>query len=307
MTRADFIYPQPGQLNVTKEASISPALYAPGDSIGFDIVVENTGSGYLQNVLIEDLASDIKASVVDGMLPGDVFDSWDASKSSLIIVPASASETVTIEQSDFDSADGFTGKYNLAPGVKIELHLEGTVKGNVIGEITNTVKVSADDLDPVHDSATYQPIDAEVTVSKEVDKSIYQARDTLTYTITLTNTQRVWATDVYVKDLVNAVVSDTIYGTSISVFETGSIEINATSKNGTTTLPALSGAYIDNRVDIAPEDVVTITVKGTLKPEIIGEVRNVVSVEYDGKTVEDDAISTPMIPSIVVTKTPYEE
>lgn len=305
--REHFIYPQPGQLNVTKDASISPALYAPGDSIGFDIVVENTGSGYLQNVLIEDLASDIKASVVDSMLPSHVFDSWDASKSSITIVPGSASETVTIEQSDFDSADGFTGKYNLAPGAKIELHLEGTVKGNVIGEITNTVKVSADNLDPVQDSATYLPIDADITVSKEVDKSIYQARDTLTYTITLTNTQRVWATDVYVKDLVNAVVSDTIYGTSISVFETGSIEIDATSKNGTTTLPALSGAYIDNRVDIAPEDVVTITVKGTLKPEIIGEVRNVVSVEYDGKTIEDDAISTPLIPSIVVTKTPYEE
>ncbi len=305
--REHYIYPEPGSLVVSKQASLSPALYAPGDSIGFDIVVENNGSGYLSHVRIEDLASDIRTDVVDSLVAERVFDSWDASKSTLTITDPSSSQSVVIKQTDFDSADGFSGEYQLAPGSKIELHLEGTVKSNVIGAITNQVTAEADGVEPAQGSATYQPIDAEVTVSKSVDKAVYQARDTLTYTVVLTNTQRVWATNVQVTDLVNSITSDTIYGGSISVFEPGSIEITGVSDKGTTILPALSGDYIDNKVDIAPEDTITLTIKGTLKPQIIGEVRNNVTVEYDGKTLSDEALSVPLIPEIEVLKTPTEE
>lgn len=302
-----FIYPEQGQLAVTKEPSISPALYAPGDSIGFDIVVENTGTGYLTNVEVNDLVSQIRADVVGSPLSGKVFDTWDASKSSISIVDSGASKSFTVSQTDFANADAFKGVYQLAPGSQIQLHLEGTVKSNVVGAITNNVSVSADDVNEQTESATYLPIDAEVLVSKTVDKDIYQARDELTYTIILTNTQRVWATDVKVQDFVDRISSETIYGSTISVFEPGSIEITATSSKGTTTLPGLSGDYIDNTLDIAPEDVITVTVKGTLKAEIIGEVKNTVKVDYDGKSLEAEAISLPLVPEILVTKAPLEE
>ncbi|MGD8231957.1 DUF11 domain-containing protein [Vibrio sp. TRT 1302] len=301
-----FIYPQQGALTVTKQASLSPALYAPGDSIGFDIVIENTGAGYLQNLHVEDIASSIRADVVDSLLPGRVFNSWDSATSSITIVDPSASKTFVINQSAFDAPDGFSGDFNLAPGSQIQLHLEGTVNSNVIGAITNQVSVTADDVDAANDTATYLPMDAEVTVSKTVDKSVYQAQDTLTYTLVLTNTQRVWATDVKVTDLVDRISAETIYGSTISVFDPATIEISAVSSNGNTSLPALSGNYIDNTIDIAPQDIVTITIKGQLKPEIIGEVRNVVQLEYDGKTLEDEAISTPLIPTIDVTKEPLD-
>lgn len=302
-----YIYPEQGSLSVTKDASISPALYAPGDLIGFDIVVENTGGGYLQNVTVEDLASQIKADIVDSFIPGRVFDSWDASQSSISIVDPSASKTYTVSETAFDSPDGFNGVYQLAPGSQIQLHLEGQVKSNVVGEITNVVDVGAENVDSVSKRATYQPIDAEVMVSKNVDKDIYKASDELTYTIVLTNTQRVWATDVQVTDFVDRISAETIYGSFISAFDPSSISITGTSDKGTTTLPALSGNYIDNRIDIAPEDIVTITIKGTLKPEIIGEVKNIVTVDYDDKSLQDEAVSLPLVPSIEVTKTPIEE
>ncbi|MFM2586995.1 DUF11 domain-containing protein [Vibrio sp. TBV020] len=302
-----FIYPQPGSVTVTKEASISPALYAPGDQIGFDIEIENTGLGYLQNLSVEDLAKDIKADVVGSLLPGRVFDSWDNAASSVTIVDAGASKSFTISQTDFDSADGFKGEYQLAPGSKIQLHLEGKVKSNVIGEITNRVAVEAEGVNEVTDSATYQPIDAEVTVSKVVDKTIYQAEDELTYTVVLTNTQRVWATGVHVTDFVDRISAETIYGNTISAFDPSSISISATSLKGTTTLPALSNNFIDNTLDIAPEDVITVVIKGTLKPEIIGDVTNTVNVEYDGKELDAQAISTALIPKITFEKAPLEE
>lgn len=302
-----YIYPEPGSLSVSKEASISPAVYAPGDKIGFDITIENTGVGYLQNLTVEDLVKNIGSDVVGSPRPGRVFDSWDSASSSITIVDSGASASHTISQTDFGSADSFKGEYQLAPGSKIQLHLEGTVKSNVIGEITNKVTVAAKGVNEVTDSATYLPIDAEVTVSKEVDKDVYQAEDELVYTIVLTNTQRVWATDVHVTDFVDRISAETIYGNSITVFEPGTIDISAASAKGTTVLPALSGDFINNMVDIAPEDVVTVTIKGTLKPEIIGEVKNVVDVEYDGKSLSDEALSKPLVPAISVTKTPIEE
>ena len=305
--REHFIYPEQGVLEVSKQASISPALYAPGDSIGFDIEVENSGAGYLKHVRIADLVKNIRADVVDSLVPGRVFDSWNAAKSSITIKDPSASKTFTVSQTPFDSAEGFAGEYQMAPGATISIHLEGTVNSNVVGPITNTVMAIADGIDQVQDSAVYQPIDAEVTVSKVVDKAVYQAQDTLTYTVVLTNTQRVWATNVQVSDLIDRITAETIYGSEMSVFEPGSIEITGVSDKGTTTLPALSGNYIDNTVDIAPEDIITLTIKGTLKPEIIGDVSNTVSVSYDGKTLQDEAASTPLTPEIEVTKEPIEE
>ncbi|MCW8334037.1 DUF11 domain-containing protein [Vibrio paucivorans] len=297
-----FIYPEQGTLQVSKVASLSPALYAPGDSIGFDIEVENTGGGYVQNVVIEDLAKQIKADVVDSLLPQHAFDSWDASKSSVSVVDSSASKTQVISETAFDSSDGFKGNYNIAPNSKVVLHLEGTVRSNVIGEIENQVEVTADNQDALTARATYQPIDAEVTVSKTVDKDVYLAGDTLTYTIVLTNTQRVWAADVNVVDLIDRVSSTSISGSTVTAFDAGSYQITGVSSLGTTSLPALSGDYIDNTVDIAPNDTITVTIKATLKEDIVGEVKNTVTVDYDGKTVVDEAVSEPLVPKLSVTK-----
>ncbi len=299
-----FIYPEPGSLAVSKTPSVSPALYAPGDSIGFDIVVENTGTGYLTNVNVKDLVADISANLVGDSVKGKAFDEWDAAKSSVKVIDSGASPSVITSESGFSGTDSFTGIYQLAPGSKIELHLQGTVNSDVVGPITNQVSVSADGVTDAIDEATYQPIDAEVLVTKSVDKPTYLAEDTLTYTVVLTNTQRVWATDVHVEDLIDRISSETIFGTTISAFDSDSIEITAVSDKGTTTLPVLSGKFIQDDVNIAPEDVVTITITGTLKPEIIGEVKNTVTVDYDGKNVQAEAVSEPIVPSIEVVKAP---
>ncbi len=300
-----FIYPEPAAISVTKTPSISPAVYAPGDSIGFDIVIENTGGGFAKGLRVEDIAKSIKADVVNSIVPGQVFDSWDASKSSISIID-SGSPSVTISQSPFDADNGFTGEYNLAPGSTLNLHLEGTVASNVVGAITNQVKVSAQGISEVNAEATYQPIDAEVTVSKTVDKAEYITEDILTYTIVLTNTQKVWATDVQVTDLVDRITAETIFGNSVSVFKPGTIDITGTSANGTTNLPSLSDDHIDNSINISPLDIITVKIQGELKPEIIGDVINTISVDYDGKTLEDSATSVLLVPEIEIVKEPIQ-
>ncbi len=302
-----FIYPQPGTARISKTATNTPATYAPGDTIGFDIQVQNTGSGYLTNLEIEDLVKDIKADVVDGLLPTHVIERWDESNSYLTITDVGASESYTVSQTDFNDSQGFYGVYQLAPGGRIDLHLEGVVASNAIGEIVNQVNVSAEGIETVNDSATYTPIDAAVTLAKSVDKDVYQSGDTLTYRLEIANTTRAWATDVKVTDRVDRISAESLFGEQISAFESDSIVISASSKTGATILPSSSHNYLDHRIDLAPSDTVTVTISGKLKPEIIGAVENIASIEFDGDVTERSVTSTPLTPTLSITKAPLSE
>ncbi|MGD8110076.1 DUF11 domain-containing protein [Vibrio sp. TRT 17S01] len=301
-----FIYPVPGAISVDKEPSISPAVYAPGDEIGFDIVVENTGAGYAKNVRIEDLVTSVRADAVGSIISARVFDKWDPSKSTVKVVDAGSSKTHVISETSMDATDAFSGVYNLAPGSKIELHLVGTVAYNIVGEIRNQVDVTADDIDAASDDAIYQPVDAVLSVSKVVDKPVYLSGDTLTYTIVITNTTRAWASGVQVQDFVNRITAESIHGDTISAFESGSIQITGRSDKGTL-LPTSVDDFIDETIDIAPSDTITVTISGKLKQEIVGDVTNNVSVEFNGNTLTDEAVSSLLVPNITITKTPIDE
>nr|WP_245688478.1 DUF11 domain-containing protein [Vibrio sonorensis] len=301
-----FIYPENGELVLTKQASVSPARYAPGDNIGFDIVLENVGGGYLRNVRVEELAQSIRSEVVDSDIEGQVFERWALGTVKTEDAGSSKSQLVKTE-SDFDSANGYVGIYHIAPNSKLIMHVEGVVGDKVVGPITNTVNVTGEGIDPQSKQATYLPYDAQLDLQKTVDKETYIAGDTLTYTITLTNSQAVWAKNVHLVDRLDRVVSESISGEEVSAFEDGTVSISAVSKLGTTEFPTLEGTYIDNPISVAPNDVVTITVTGTLKTDLVGEVKNVASIEYDGKRVESQAVSVPLIPKVEASKTALSE
>ncbi|WP_456295540.1 DUF11 domain-containing protein [Vibrio sp. AK197] len=299
-----FIYPQAGELQVSKVASSTPATYEPGDTIGFDIEIENIGAGYVQNLTIHDIAKDIKSQVVDSIGEQKVIDHWLKEGSYINLTDSGVSRSVTLEQTDFDDPEGFIGYYHLAPSAHLKLHLVGVVANNAIGEITNQVKVSADHIDGTQASASYLPVDAHIVIDKQVDKSVYESGDELTYTLTLTNTTGAWATDVHVVDYANRVTSESIFGDTITAFEPNSITIQAVSKTGMTLLPSSSQGYVDHQLDVAPNDTVTITIGGKLKAQVIGDVTNTFSAEFDGETQQSQVTTTPLIPNVTITKTP---
>ncbi|MGF1719526.1 DUF11 domain-containing protein [Vibrio kyushuensis] len=301
-----FIYPEQGKLTLTKSASLSPNTYAPGDVIGFDIEVKNEGLGYVQNVTISDIAKEIYAEVIEGGT-GQVFEHWDGANSNVSIVDSGSSQTVMIEETPVGAMDGFVGTYTIAPNSSVKVHLEGTVASNVIGTIVNTATVEATNNEKLTANAIYDPIDADVTLSKVVDITEYNAGDTLTYTLTIANTTRAWASDVHVQDFVSQIEAESISGSTITVFESGSIDITASSSTGKSILPTSVGDNIDSLIQVAPEDVITVTISGKLKAEIIGDVINKATLEFDGKPIEAEAVSVAVIPKIEITKNYIEE
>ncbi len=78
------IVPEPGSLTVTKVTSTTPAIYHPGDTIGYDIEVKNTGDGYATDVLIADLWKNIRADKAGSTLPVRAFDAWSATSINVV-------------------------------------------------------------------------------------------------------------------------------------------------------------------------------------------------------------------------------
>ncbi|MGR5130968.1 hypothetical protein [Vibrio alfacsensis] len=302
--REKFIYPEPGNLEVAKVTSVTPAIYHPGDTIGYDIEVKNTGTGYATDVLISDLWKNIRTDKAGTPLPVRAFDSWSLVNATVDGVNPALTQPVT--GSEVTGDNGYQVRYNIHPDHTVKLHVEGVVKADLVGDITNVVEVS-DSSGTQTAEATYVAAAAELTVDKTVDKSQYESGDTLTYTIKIENTTANWANDVEIKDLVNDITSTSITGADVIAFESGTIFLNATSQTGETKFPSATGEFLDGSLDIGPNDVVTLTVEGELDPEVVGDVTNIVEVTYNGTTKTAEATSTAKIPDLTFTKEPMVE
>lgn len=298
------IVPEPGSLKVDKVTSITPAIYHPGDTIGFDIEVKNIGTGYATDVLISDLWKTIRAEKAGATLPVRAFDSWSATSVSVDGIDPTL--TQPISGSEVTGDNGYQIRYNIHPDHTVKLHVEGVVKADLVGDITNVVEVS-DSSGSQTAAATYKAATADLTVEKTVDKSQYESGDTLTYTIKIENTTANWANDVQVKDFVNDITSTSITDATVKAFESGTIFFNASSLTGETKFPSATGEFIDGSLDIGPNDVVTLSVEGELDPEVVGDVTNQVAVDYNGTTKTAEVNSTAKIPDLTFTKEPMVE
>lgn len=295
-----YIVPEKGELSVTKTASKSPATYVPGETIGFDIQVENIGGGYMTNVNISDLSKSIKTDFAGQAREGRAFELWDIKNVSVVGTEPSLSQPIA--GSEITGADGYEVNYNIAPSHIINLHLEGKVNDDAMGDITNIVNVTDPENKIKRAEATYTPEKASLTVTKVVDKPIYEAGDTLTYTIKVTNTTAAWAKDVQISDFVSTIESPTIDGNTLTAFDPASISISGSSLTGHTVIPTITSGDINGMIEIAPNDELEITISGKLLPTIHGEVKNTVTVELDGVTQTAEAVSLPIIPVVTLLK-----
>ncbi len=302
---AGYILPKQGTVEVTKVTTKTPATYVPGETIGFDVEVKNTGDGYLTKLNVADLVKKIKTDFAAQGRDGQVFDEWTITD--LAVNGTDPSLSHVVSNSEVTGADGYEISYNLAPSHSLSLHLEGIVNAKSMGDIVNEVIVTDVDGNKSKAQATYTPDKAELVVTKEVDKAEYEAGDRLTYTIKVTNTTSAWAKDVQITDMMSTIETTTISGTTVSAFNPDSIEISSSSLTGETAIPVVNTADINGTIEIAPNDELTITISGELLPTLHGEVKNVVSVELDGVVQTAEAVSTAAIPTVSITKEVVDE
>ncbi|WP_086970295.1 DUF11 domain-containing protein [Vibrio coralliirubri] len=302
--REGFITPKSGQLVLTKETTpiAEPdAKYQPGQPISYKITVANTGEGYLVDQVLTDRIDTIMTEVANSSdqeqaLTGN----WIISDEQL---DGSGDPALNARKDVVNNAQGYSATYSIHPGDSYSFVVTNTVNDKAKGEITNVVKVDSDDGEHSAD-ATYIPEDAQVEITKDVDKAEYLPGEALQYTVTVKNNGLGWAEDVVIEDALKSVETTIAGGAAEQAFDPASIQISAVSITGETPVPdATSGEDLNETLDIAPQDSLVFTIQVTTNPLATGDITNIASATFDGTTFDDSATSTPVLATVSVKKT----
>ncbi len=302
--REGFITPKSGQLVLTKETTpiAEPdAKYQPGQPISYKITVANTGEGYLVDQVLTDRIDTIITEVANSpdqeqALTGN----WVISDEQL---DGSGDPTLNARKDVVNNAQGYSATYSIHPGDSYSFVVTNTVNDKAKGEITNVVKVDSDDGEHSAE-ATYIPEDAQVEITKDVDKAEYLPGEALQYTVTVKNNGLGWAEDVAIEDALKSVETTIAGGATEQAFDPASIQISAISTTGETPVPdATSGEDLNETLDIAPQDSIAFTIQVTTNLLATGDITNIASATFDGTTFDDSATSTPVLATVSVKKT----
>ncbi|HEX3152354.1 MAG TPA: hypothetical protein VHR66_30050 [Gemmataceae bacterium] len=230
------ITPRQADLNLTKTVSIAKPNV--GDTVTFTIALHNSGPDAAQGVTVTDL-----------LPPGLTFVS------------------ATPSAGTYDPASGDWALASVANGATATLQIRATV--DAAGSATNTGTITGSgtfDPDPADNqsSATVVPQQADLVVTKAVDKPSPNVGDTVAFTVTATNTGPDAATNVRVTDLlppgltfVSATPSQGTYASATGLWTVGTLASAATAAlvlRATVTIPgALSNSATGSADQFDPD------------------------------------------------------
>ncbi|MFV8458193.1 hypothetical protein ACNO5M_24270, partial [Vibrio owensii] len=298
-----YITPKPGQLVLSKETTPTPepdAKYQPGQPISYKITLKNVGKGYLVDQRLEDRLDSILTDVANSTDQELALGSrWLISDESL---GGSGDPALNKRENEVNTAQGYSASYSIHPGDSYSFVLTNTVNERATGLVTNTVTVDSDG-EEYFAQAIYRPEEAQLQITKSVDRSEYVPSEILQYTVTVTNSGLGWAEDVLIEDALTSIESTLAGGLTGEAFESTSIRVSAVSKTGETIVPPPStGEDLKQVLDIAPEDSVVFTIQATTSATVVGNITNSAFVTYQGGTIGDSVISTPLSANITIEK-----
>lgn len=301
---------------VKNENGSSSTNFRPGQTVVYEITLENRGGGIAYNTKLSDILSKISAEVSEngsnGIAPKEnPFSSWD-------IEVEKTSENTTTLDGNYSGGNGLSGasgdinlsKISIAPRGNIIFTIKAHVKDTVLGEFTNKSTCTDKDNRVDIQTAKLEPKVASITKSKVISKlnginftdgMTYKPGDTLQYLITINNNGEGFANDLDIIDNLDLVTSKLSDGTTGPSLE--NINIATEKSDGRTYLraiPASGSRDINTFSDIAPGGNITFKIDGKIKTSSLGTIaENTASV--GGSNVSSSVIN-PKPPVITATK-----
>ncbi|WP_172634431.1 DUF11 domain-containing protein [Shewanella violacea] len=267
------IKPLPAKISLDEHAIKVPAVYAPGESIGFEVVIKNIGSGYALNTELANLLDKTTAFAAGSTDKVRVFDKWDK-----VTVTSSSSLTTIIAGKELNNSEGYFNEFNIHPGDSVTLQLFGTVKPEILGDIDNMTQVTQGN-NILMDDAIYTPVEGELLILKTADSPTYLPGNRVGYNIKLENRGDGWLNDVKISDLLSDIETELAGGITDKAFVPSSMVLD--SVVSTPLVPGDLGdiKVVDNQLigtaDIAPHQVINIRFSAEVKDTALGEIVNI--------------------------------
>ena len=165
----------------------------------------------------------------------------------------------------YDSATGLWSGLSLASGQTVSITLTGTVDPNLIGSLTNTVTVAAPSGTTDTNSTNNSASDTDTTPQADLSVAVSDGKTSVvpgtsnTYTITVTNNGPSTVSSLTLTDTIPAGLLNTSFGTpSLGTYD--------------------SATGLWSGLSLASGQTVSITLTGTVDPNLIGSLANTVTV-----------------------------
>ncbi|OEF30232.1 hypothetical protein A1QC_00035 [Vibrio rumoiensis 1S-45] len=271
------------------------------NQVDYVISLKNTSNGTEYGKHLTDQVSSILAKIAEDANT-DGSDPTDTPFKAAPVITMKASQdndgagtTITLPNS-FSGTD-IDSDVSIAPQGWINFLVKGNIADNTLGSFTNTATYNGSNK-----SAALNPLTKNVTVEKTITSiggnsysngDPYLPGQEVEYKVVVHNDSDGWANDVNLVDDLSAVQVEVIGGGRQSAFS--HTEITNTTGSplaGETYVPGYTATDSDlnMQVDIAPQDTLTFTIKGTIRDDALGVI--------DANTFKADetSSSTPTIP-----------
>ncbi len=221
------------------------AIYTPGGSITYTVVVTNNGP------------SNVVGATVSDPLPASI------SGVSWLCVPGTGASCAA------SGLGNITDTVNIPSGVSVTYTVTGTVSASAAGNLVNTATVTPPTgvNDPISDNNTSTDIDtllsADLAITKTDNSATYSPGGTITYTVVATNNGP--------NDVSGATVTDTVPA------EISSVTWTCVASPGASCSASGSG-NINDTVNIPVAGTLTYTLTGTVAASATGSLSNMATI-----------------------------
>ncbi|MGL4804035.1 MAG: beta strand repeat-containing protein, partial [Cetobacterium sp.] len=303
----------------TINKTTTSANYTPNQNLTYKVKITNNSSTVkITKMKLEDILSTITATSADGSTK-------QAFVSGTISTTATVSDSGNSSGTFNATGDLSVTDITILPNTYIEYTIVGKVRDDIVGPITNPVKVTDRNGVEKNTILTINSVAPNLNLTKTANVSTYKPGDTIIYTVTLENTGAGIASNYYVEDLLNGIVGNlantggpaATNSASSQLFNNWSILATfASGSTKSTSVIVNNGGSIANQnlqdiVTIFPGEKITYTITGITKNAAIGAIINKVDLKQGvtlitSKTATSNPASLANNASVVITKVPTE-
>lgn len=297
----------PGNISISKEISrdgtdynSTSVNYIPGDTIYYRISVENTGTGWGNDIGIMDRVNQI-VSEQSGGGSGNAFEtssisvSYSGIDARYILINESLKELETL--------------FDLEPLGTVTFDISGRVNSNITGQIDNSAlygSLGGDFPQGQTNIVSALPTDAALIITKEVvgGDTEYAIGSEVHYRVSVENTSDSFANDLKIADDISSIpVDSSVLPSPAAAFSGFSVGPPVFNNPDTKIVSADYTTGIDALVDLAPKDTISFDIYATVIGTAVGDIVNTAEYEYNGGTpVEAEVTLNPKKAKLTIDK-----
>lgn len=307
-TKSVILKPYPGVVNATNIVKTlagkpfsSGDKYKPGDSVTYEISVENTGKGILNDVKIVDIIQGIVTE------ESGVASLVQALENITISVPIINGDETFIESLSGDSSTIIRKSADIGPGQSITILISGNISKKALGAISQNV-LSINDNGLLSNPIYPEPplLNGSKTLVNP-SNGIYKPGDKVQYSLTLKNAGLGYGNDVTLRDLIGSITTEIVGGKQGPAFTSWNIVYNNPTGSEYTQYTYLNGAVnglkgLDTTVDIGPGVTITLDIEGVLAENVVGSITNTATLGDEDYTAKTLTLKPANFSEISVTK-----